>query len=985
MSFRLLIAGFYINYAIKKLIALKSLAVIMKKLLPTFHLYIVLFFLLLFSVDGNAQCSITTSRNTTGLVCGTSPISSCGGILYIGDGTNAMTLTMTSNLDLSCLGPIRFIIRNAATVDFSSGNYDLKLAEGSSIEIEQGGQLGAASNCSASDLIKIGTVNIASCNGEGGGVLTNFPGLVANGGYSSISATASPTSVCGSGSFTLTAAANPSSEATYKWYTTESGGSPVYAGNPYTTGVISATTTYYVEAVYSGAGGYTTVRKPVTVMVNPLPLAAGTITGTATVCQGLSSVSYTVPAITNATNYTWSYSGSGATITGTTNSPTITFSSNATSGNLTVYGVNACGNGTVSANYPITVNAVPSKPIIGTITHPSCTTSKGSVVLTGLPSGSWVLYQNTSGAQTIYNGTGSTFLVTGLESKTYYFNVDNGSCLSSKSDDVVINVQPGTKTWNGTDWSPSGEPTIENKVMFTGNYNSTANLEACTCEVKNNASVVINSGHTLKVANEVSVENGSLTFENGASLVQVNDAAVNSGSINYKRTTTPILKTDYTYWSSPVRSYALGGITTGTLYYSFNATAGSWVGASSGTTMVAAKGYIVRGPSTYSTTVPQFFTATFAGVPNNGVITTTIGGANTSNLIGNPYPSAIDADAFLTQNSAVLEGTLYFWTHNTSIRLASFLNAGTAGSGDYAYTSDDYAVYNLTGGTSAVSGGTPHSGKIAAGQGFMATGYSTGGTATFKNSMRLGSGGAVLNNAQFFKLTSTSKISSDIEKNRIWLNLTNKQGAFKQTLVGYITGATNNYDRGYDGVSNNGNKYVDFYSVNNNTNLTIQGRALPFETTDEVSLGYVSAIEGEFSVSIDNADGLLKDQNVFLEDKMLDTIHDLRKSAYKFTTFKGTFNDRFVLAYKDKNAPTTEPEILSNTVVLSNKNKELQITSSSEIIDTIFVYDTAGKQLFKKENVNNTVSWISLVSKNQMLLVKTILQNGQVVINKTVY
>jgi hypothetical protein len=39
--------------------------------------------------------------------------------------------------------------------------------------------------------------------------------------------------------------------------------------------------------------------------------------------------------------------------------------------------------------------------------------------------------------------------------------------------------------------------------------------------------------------------------------------------------------------------------------------------------------------------------------------------------------------------------------------------------------------------------------------------------------------------------------------------------AFKQTLIGYITGATNEYDNVYDGVSNGVNAFIDFYSINN--------------------------------------------------------------------------------------------------------------------------------------------------------------------------
>jgi len=95
------------------------------------------------------------------------------------------------------------------------------------------------------------------------------------------------------------------------------------------------------------------------VNVNPLPGAAGPIIGTSTVCQGQTAVAYSVASIANASDYIWSYSGTGANISANTSNVTITFSANATSGNLTVLGRNSCGDGTISVNYPITVNVLP--------------------------------------------------------------------------------------------------------------------------------------------------------------------------------------------------------------------------------------------------------------------------------------------------------------------------------------------------------------------------------------------------------------------------------------------------------------------------------------------------------------------------------------------------------------------------------------------------------------------------------------------------
>jgi hypothetical protein len=153
-----------------------------------------------------------------------------------------------------------------------------------------------------------------------------------------------------------------------------------------------------------------------------------------------------------------------------------------------------------------------------------------------------------------------------------------------------------------------------------------------------------------------------------------------------------------------------------------------------------------------------------------------------------------------------------------------------------------------------------------------------------------------------FKNSSISK-TTVVERNRIWLNLTNSGGAFKQLLVGYVTGATNGFDKLYDGTTMDSNPYVDFYSINGGKNLTIQGRALPFVITDEVPLGYKANIAGAFTISIDHVDGLFLTQDIFLKDLTTGGIYNLKNGAYSFTTEIGRFNDRFLLLYVDNTPP----------------------------------------------------------------------------------
>ena len=154
------------------------------------------------------------------------------------------------------------------------------------------------------------------------------------------------------------------------------------------------------------------------------------------------------------------------------------------------------------------------------------------------------------------------------------------------------------------------------------------------------------------------------------------------------------------------------------------------------------------------------------------------------------------------------------------------------------------------------------------------------------------------NSNSIYKETK-SKIAV-IERHRIWLNMTNNQGAFKQTLLAYVTGATNGVDDSYDGPSNTQNAYVDFYTMIGTGKFVIQGRALPFDINDAVPLGYKSAVDGSFSIAIEKCDGILATIDVFVEDKNTGVFHNLKNGPYIFATLAGTFNNRFALVYIDK-------------------------------------------------------------------------------------
>ncbi|WP_426483571.1 fibronectin type III domain-containing protein [Flavobacterium sp. 2] len=741
------------------------------------------------------------------------------------------------------------------------------------------------------------------------------------------------------------------------------------SGTPSNTGTFN-----YSIPLTGGCGTYNATG---TIVVNLN--TAGTASSSPTVC------SHTV--MTDITHTTTGATGIGSPsglppgITANWSSNTITISgtpTNVGTYNYTIPLIGGCG--TVNATGTITVNPLPVTPGLGTIVQPTCANQKGSITLQGLLSGvNWTITQTGTVSQT-YNTTDTDFTILNLIPGTYNFTVHEGAnCPSMATVNVEIKA-PVTNIWSGS-WS-NGNPVSTDIIEFAADYQSTGDLSGCSCKVDAGKKVTINSGHTLTIENDVVVESASgalLTFEDSASLIQVNNVA-NTGSIIYKRNSIPIRQADYVYWSTPVQGQTLGGVSPATYIDKYLAYNGSqWVAVPRATVMTIGKGYIIRGPENYSNTVRTAFTASFKGVPNNGDINGEVVSAGKYYLVGNPYPSALDADDFINANS-ILEGTLYFWTHNTPVVLG----------GAYQYATDDYATYNLSGGvgTAAAPSGTQApgnnasvpSGQIAAGQSFFAE-MSGSGTIKFNNLMRNGGN----NNGQFFKPKNNSKANAS-EKHRVWLNMTNEGGAFKQLMVGYIQGASNDFEKKYDGVTFDGNKYIDFYSVNNEKHLAIQGRALPFLDIDLVPLGYRTTIAGEFTVSISQVDGNMKDQAIYLEDKMTGKIHDLRESNYTFKTEAGTFTDRLVLRYTNKSLGTPDVQNTDSKVLIAVKDKVIKITSTVEILEKVYIFDVSGKLLYEKLNIDEKELQIdNLQASNQVLLIKVALENGSITNSKVIF
>ncbi|MBT8272241.1 MAG: hypothetical protein KJO77_00455, partial [Bacteroidia bacterium] len=529
--------------------------------------------------------------------------------------------------------------------------------------------------------------------------------------------------------------------------------------------------------------------------------------------------------------------------------------------------------------------------------------------------------------------------------------------------------------------------------------------ECLTLTVETGASLEIATDKALTVDEWINVEPGAtFTIRSGGSLIQMDNAAVNTGDIRMERTVAGgVGNQDYIYWSSPVDNFAIGNVSPGTgVNYIWE-----WIpsvigpppfefGLWQNTTenMIAGKGYIVRDIiGTASADTPLF-----VGVPRNGIINKGItrggytggtipgpGDTNVTNeddnwnLLGNPYPSAISYTDFISANSFI-DGTIYLWTHQTAPSAAE--NSPFYQDFVYSYAASDYIDNNYTG-----PNPPGFNGNIGAGQGFfvlMLDNATASETVVFNNGMR----SATNDNSIFYGIDPGNNpySGSEPERHRIWLDLIKSNDEAHSLLLGYVEGATNADDRLYDGYEFAGNG-ISFYTMAENKTFSIQGRSLPFDELDTVPIGMILQQNDTYQIGINTLDGMFEnvDQKIYLEDKYEDIIHDLKTSPYSFTSDEGTFDDRFILRYTDDTLGLDDIFDTSDLNIIS-VNNSIKVSSGSQPIDSIIVYDLLGRRIIELTDLNTLDYQIDGTHLSRSTyIVRATLYNGAEKIKKIVH
>jgi len=530
---------------------------------------------------------------------------------------------------------------------------------------------------------------------------------------------------------------------------------------------------------------------------------------------------------------------------------------------------------------------------------------------------------------------------------------------------------PDVTTWNGTEWS-DGKPDItKTAVVASGLLTIDEDLEMCTLFVSGTAQVIVESDVNLTVANFVNVApTASMEVENNANLIQI-DNIQNSGKIKVYRNSSPIKRLDYTLWSSPVTGQNLFGFSPETLpnrFYTYNSATNIYntiqgLGEESGTIFEKGHGYLIRVANNHPDT-PTIWEGAFEGLPNSGTVSIPM---NTSNdpsqrytLIGNPYPSAISVEKFVSRNSLNITGQLWFWRKTNNPATSSYCTV--MADGDY-----------VGNGALEDSEAFDPQGVIRTGQGFFVQAASSSpANIIFNNSLREAD-----NSNRFFR----NAMNSETENNRFWLNISKGGDYFGQTLVNYRTGATMGMDYGMDGKARVNEGSVKLYTIEAENMLAIQARSLPFSTEDIVPVGFRAEEAGIFTIVLDKTDGLFTSQNIYLEDNYLGITHDIRDGGYEFATEAGTFNDRFRVVYAEA-LDTDIPSVSGNGIIVYKQGNVLNINSGKINLTSVEIFDVHGRTIFKKDAINATETSISSLQPQQQFLIVTAITESGVKISK---
>ncbi len=381
--------------------------------------------------------------------------------------------------------------------------------------------------------------------------------------------------------------------------------------------------------------------------------------------------------------------------------------------------------------------------------------------------------------------------------------------------------------------------------------------------------------------------------------------------------------------------------------FSNGTTVNDWVGKEEIGAINIGDGYTMKSTGR----VPQNFT--FVGSPNDGSISKTVT-AGTTSLVGNPYPSTLNSEKFIQDNSDVIDGTLYFWEH-TGETIESGVAEGHRRTGYYGGYSQrneamGVAANSITQGTAGLGDASYKAPPkdIAVGQGFfVSTPNNKGGTFSFENSQRSAS-----TNNYFFKGSSTPESIPTLKLGFDYKNV-NNVSIHRQLGLNFKAGHTFAYDSGYDSSIFDiqaTDIYWNFSEIEEK--LVIAGVG-ELAAQMQIPLGLAIDTDAPVTISLDDTTDM-DGYNVYLVDLLTGQVFNL-ETPKELNLPRGTYTDRFALIFGGS-ALDIDDVIIANdlTIYADNATKDIVLKNTTRAtISKIALYNTIGQEVKQWKQTTN--------------------------------
>lgn len=545
------------------------------------------------------------------------------------------------------------------------------------------------------------------------------------------------------------------------------------------------------------------------------------------------------------------------------------------------------------------------------------------------------------------------------EKQNVYFKLEDytGNNSSHNINEIKLIFENDVTIWNGSQWS-NNFPTESKTVILLNS--PIQNFTAKRVIFGND--VTITSNRVIEVVNELDNSAGHhVVFEHNARVIQRNNVQ-NKGVFNVKRKSKPLFRLDMMFWSSPVKNqnvFQLSPLTQRDMFFEHNEFENIWESDHINETSVFEKGksLVFRVPDNFNPYnngrgIAQVFEGTFKGELNNGDIVVPVKKERSGlNAIGNPYPSPISIQKFLEVNPNVLN--IYVWDASYKKRPGGLENWVSFGLDDWNSARVESQYLNTaTGFLVKLKNGAVNQ------------------TIKFTNDMRL-------------DIDPTINFRTE-EQDKYWLSLYNGEEFVNSTMIAHIPNGSNLYNQNEDVMTFGSVEGI--FSMVQNANLSIQGRALVNPSVDKVQLAVNIPENGTYTIALDKFKGRFATggQNIYLKDKNLGELINLSEvSSYEFTSEKGVFKDRFEVVYTESVLGSVEQEVFSDVIIYNAENQI--VIDAPETIQTVQIIGIDGKTLDYFSGINQKTFKVNSTNKKQLVLFKVTLTNGKTIVKKYIY